>query len=195
MAQSAVHLHVHSEYSLLDGACHIGDLAKRAAEFGQPALGLTDHGVMNGAIDLYEACKKEGIKPILGCEVYFVDDHRRRDKQRRERNHLTLLARSDEGFRNLVKLCSSGFLDGYHRGKPNVDLELLDRYNGGIIALTGCLQSRFVQRLLQHNEAEARAHVDALSNILGDDNVYFEVQNNRIPEQDEANIGIERIAR
>ncbi|MGH2905263.1 MAG: DNA polymerase III subunit alpha [Solirubrobacterales bacterium] len=191
----AVHLHVHSEYSLLDGAAHIGDLAKRAAEFGQPALGLTDHGVMNGAVDLYEACKKEGIKPILGCEVYYVDDHRKKDKERRERNHLTLLARTDEGFRNLVKLCSAGFLEGYHRGKANVDMELLDRYGSGITALTGCLQSRFVQRLLQNNPAEAKEHVDGLLQVFGEDNVYFEVQENKIPEQDQANVGIAQLAR
>ncbi|MBI5309871.1 MAG: DNA polymerase III subunit alpha [Actinobacteria bacterium] len=195
MSQSAVHLHVHSEYSLLDGACHIGDIAKRAAEFGQPAVGLTDHGVMNGAVDLYEACKKEGVKPIPGCEVYFVDDHRRRDKERRERNHLTLLARDDDGFRNLVKLCSSGFLEGYHRGKANVDLELLDRYGKGIIALTGCLQSRFVRRILEENMAEAKAHVDSLMQIFGEENVYFEIQENKIPDQDKANIGIAAAAK
>ncbi|MBK5230330.1 MAG: DNA polymerase III subunit alpha, partial [Thermoleophilia bacterium] len=192
---SAVHLHVHSEYSLLDGACHIGDLAKRAAEFGQPALALTDHGVMNGAVDLYEACKKQGVKPVLGCEVYFVDDHRRRDKERRERNHLTLLARDGEGFHNLVRLCSAGFLEGYHRGKANVDLELLDRYGKGIIALTGCLQSRFVRRILEENMAEAKAHVDSLMQVFGEDNVYFEVQENKIPDQDKANIGIAAAAK
>jgi DNA polymerase-3 subunit alpha len=192
---SAVHLHVHSEYSLLDGACHIGDLAKRAAEFGQPALALTDHGVMNGAVDLYEACKKQGVKPVLGCEVYFVDDHRRRDKERRERNHLTLLARDGEGFHNLVRLCSAGFLEGYHRGKANVDLELLDRYGKGIIALTGCLQSRFVRRILEQNMAEAKAHVDSLMQVFGEDNVYFEVQENKIPDQDKANIGIAAAAK
>ena len=89
---SCAHLHVHSEYSLLDGACNIEDLAKRAAEFGQPALGLTDHGVMNGAVELYKACRKHDVKPILGCEIYLVDDHANRSPGRVERNHLTLLA-------------------------------------------------------------------------------------------------------
>src|SRR5437868_8575739 len=116
----AVHLHVHSEYSLLDGACKIDGLAARAAEFGQPALGLTDHGVMNGSVELYKACKKHGIKPILGLEAYLVDDVKS-DAVRYERNHMTLLAETDEGFRNLVKLSSAGFLDGYKRGKANVD--------------------------------------------------------------------------
>ena len=118
------HLHVHSEYSVLDGACQIDALAERAAAFGQPALGLTDHGVMNGAVEHYKACKKHGIKPIVGLEAYFVDD-RATEAVRYERNHLTLLAASDEGFRNLVKLSSAGYLEGYRRGKANVDLELL----------------------------------------------------------------------
>src|SRR5579871_1595202 len=123
--RSCAHLHVHSEYSLLDGACKVEALAERAAAFEQPALGLTDHGVMNGAIELYKACRKHGVKPIVGCEIYLVD--RRPDGQgvaptapggRVERNHLTLLASSDAGYRNLVKLSSAGFLEGLQRGKP-----------------------------------------------------------------------------
>ena len=121
---------MHSEYSLLDGACKIEDLAARAAQFGQPALGLTDHGVMNGAVELYNACRKHGVKPIIGCEVYFVDDHAAPAQDRTERNHLTLLASDDEGYRNLVKLSSAGFLQGLQRGKPTVDLALLERYSG-----------------------------------------------------------------
>ena len=105
---AAVHLHVHSEYSLLDGACKIDKLAERAAAFGQPALGLTDHGVMNGAVELYKATKKHGIKPLLGLEAYFVDDRSVREGKV-ERNHLTLLAETDEGFRNLTKLTSAGW--------------------------------------------------------------------------------------
>ena len=108
---AAAHLHVHSEYSLLDGAANIEGLAARAAAFGQPALGLTDHGVMNGSVELYKACKAHGIKPILGLEAYFVDDRTVREGKI-ERNHLTLLASTDEGFRNLVKLSSAGFLEG-----------------------------------------------------------------------------------
>src|SRR5256885_13502511 len=111
----AVHLHVHSEYSLLDGACKIDALAARAAEFGQPALGLTDHGVMNGAVELYKACRKHDVKPILGFEAYLCDDVKS-DAVRYERNHLTLLAADDAGFRNLVKLTSAGFLQGQRRG-------------------------------------------------------------------------------
>jgi DNA polymerase-3 subunit alpha len=191
---SFAHLHVHSEYSVLDGACPIDALAERAAALGQPALGLTDHGVMNGAIEHYKACKKHGIKPILGLEAYFVDD-RATEAVKYERNHLTLLASSDAGFRNLVKLSSAGYLEGYKRGKANVDLELLSRYSDGLIALTGCLQSRFCRRIVDDIEHEARAHADELLQVFGTDNVYFEVQKNGIADQDKANEGIVKVAR
>jgi DNA polymerase-3 subunit alpha len=192
---SAVHLHVHSEYSLLDGACNIKALAKRAAEFGQPALGLTDHGVMNGAIEMYQACRAEGVKPLLGCEIYLVDDHTNRAPGRVERNHLTLLAQNDEGYRNLVKLSSAGFLEGLHRGKPSLDMAQLAAHSEGVIALTGCLAGRLCQRLVADNEAEARAHVDDLIQVFGPEDVYFEVQKNGIADQDKANAGIVKIAR
>jgi DNA polymerase-3 subunit alpha len=190
----AVHLHVHSEYSLLDGACKIQGLVDRAAEFGQPALGLTDHGVMNGSVELYKACKKAGIKPILGVEAYLVDDIRA-EAVRYERNHLTLLASTNEGFRNLTKLSSAGFLEGYRRGKANVDLDLLSRYSKDVIALTGCLQSRFCRRIVEDNPAEARTHADDLMQIFSPENVYFEVQQNGIDDQAKANEGIVKVAR
>src|SRR3954451_15317228 len=193
MPSPAVHLHVHSEYSLLDGACNIEALAARAAEFGQPALGLTDHGVMNGAVELYKACKKHDVKPILGFEAYLCDDLKS-DAVRYERNHLTLLAANDTGFRNLVKLTSAGFLQGQRRGKSNVDMDLLSKHSEGVIALTGCLQSRFCRRLVEDNPGEARAHADALMQVFGRDNVYFEVQQNGIAEQDKANEWIGKIA-
>src|ERR1039458_133691 len=159
---NCAHLHVHSEYSLLDGACKIESLVERAAAFGQPALGLTDHGVMNGAVELYKAGKKHGVKPIIGCEIYLVDDHTATGPGKVERNHLTLLAADDEGYRNLVKLSSAGFLEGLHRGKPTVDLEQVERLSSGVIALTGCLASRFCQRLLEDRVADARSHADDL---------------------------------
>jgi DNA polymerase III subunit alpha len=186
---------VHSEYSLLDGACKIEALAQRAAEFGQPALGLTDHGVMNGAVELYQACKKHDVKPILGCEIYLVDDHAARGPGKVERNHLTLLASDDTGYRNLVKLSSAGFLDGLQRGKPSVDMGLIERYSEGVIALTGCLASRFCQRLLQDREQDARAHADDLLGVFGAENVYFELQKNGLAEQEKCNEGIVKIAR
>src|SRR6476646_7468610 len=193
---SAVHLHAHSEYSLLDGACKIDAMAARAAELGQPALGLTDHGVMNGAVDLYKACKKHGIKPIVGLEAYLVEDrHAIKEQARYERNHLTLLAESDQGFANLVKLTSAGFLEGFSRGKANVDMDLLSTHSEGVIALTGCLQSRFCRRLVEERPADARAHLDDLIGVFGAENVYFEIQANKLPEQEKANEGIARFAR
>jgi DNA polymerase III subunit alpha len=192
----AVHLHAHSEYSLLDGACKIDAMAARAAELGQPALGLTDHGVMNGAVDLYKACRKHGIKPIVGLEAYLVDDRKAiKEQTKYERNHLTLLAESDTGFANLVKLTSAGFLEGFSRGKANVDMELLAAHSEGVIVLTGCLQSRFCRRLVEERPDDARAHLDDLIQAFGPDQVYFEVQKNGIDEQDKANQGIVRYAR
>jgi DNA polymerase III subunit alpha len=196
VSAQAVHLHVHSEYSLLDGANKIDAMAARAAELGMPALGLTDHGVMNGAVELYQACGTHGIKPLIGVESYLVGDIAEiKTKTRWERNHLTLLAANNQGLKNLVQLSSAGFLEGFARGKANVDLAMLERYSEGVIALTGCLQSRFCRRLVEERPDEARAHADDLLNIFGSDNVYFELQVNGIPEQDKANEGIERIAR
>jgi DNA polymerase III subunit alpha len=195
-ASPAAHLHAHSEYSLLDGACKIEAMAARAAELGQPALGLTDHGVMNGAVDLYKACRKHGIKPIVGLEAYLVEDrHAIREQPRYERNHLTLLAENDTGFANLVKLTSAGFLEGFSRGKANVDMELLATHSQGVIVLTGCLQSRFCRRLVEERHDDARAHIDDLIQSFGADQVYFEVQKNGIPEQEKANQGIVGLAR
>jgi DNA polymerase-3 subunit alpha len=192
---AAVHLHVHSEYSLLDGACKIEGLVERCAELGMPALGLTDHGVMNGAVEFYKACRKHDVKPILGLEAYVVDDHLARDRVKYERNHLTLLARDGTGFKNLIALSSAGFLKGFNRGHANVDLGLLERYSEGVMALTGCLQSRFCQRLIQERDREAREHAEALMGIFGAENIYFEIQNNKIPEQDRANEGVVKVAR
>src|SRR5438270_4925205 len=195
MPPACAHLHVHYEYSLLDGACKIDALAERAAAFGQPALALTDHGVMNGAVELHTACAKHGIKPIVGCEIYFVDDRLASGSDGAERNHLTLLAADDAGYRNLVKLSSAGFLEGLQRGKPTVDLALLERYSEGVIALTGCLASRFCQRLLEDRVTDARAHADDLIQTFGAENVYFEVQKNGLADQDKCNEGIVALAR
>jgi DNA polymerase-3 subunit alpha len=149
---------------------------------------------MNGAVELQEACKKHGIKPIVGLEAYMVDDRRFRDG-RCERNHLTLLAETDEGYRNLVKLSSAGYLEGLNRGKPTVDMGQLARHADGVIALTGCLASRFASRLVEGRPEEARAHADDLIQVFGPEDVFFEVQKNGIADQDKANEGIVRIAR
>ena len=195
MTASCAHLHVHSEYSLLDGACKIEALVERAAAFEQPALALTDHGVMNGAVELFTAARRHNVKPILGCEVYVVDDHERRAPGRLDRFHLTLLAATPTGYRNLVKLSSAGFLEGYQRGKPSVDLAQIAAHAEGVIVLTGCLQSRFCQHLLAGRTAQARAHADELMQVFGAENVYFEVQKNGVAAQDQANDGIVKIAR
>ena len=142
-----VHLHVHSEYSILDGACRIPDLAKRAAELEMPAVTLTDHGSLAGAVELYREAGKQGIKPIIGCEVYVADD---RTKLERGFAHLTLLAESNEGYANLIKLVSVGYLEGYYY-KPRVDWELLERYATGLVALSGCLSGRVSKALLDGN--------------------------------------------
>jgi DNA polymerase III subunit alpha len=193
---TCAHLHVHSEYSLLDGACKIEALAARAAELSQPALALTDHGVMNGAVELHKACSAHDIKPILGCEIYLVDDAAAPATPgvRRERNHLTLLAANDTGYRNLVKLSSAGFLDGLGRGKPSVGLAQIAAHSEGVIALTGCLASRLCQRLAEERPEDARAHVDDLLGVFGAENVYFEVQKNGLTVQDKCNEGIVKLA-
>jgi DNA polymerase III subunit alpha len=196
VSAGAVHLHVHSEYSLLDGACKIDALAARAAELEMPALGLTDHGVMNGSVEHYKACVAAGIKPIIGLEAYLVDDRNVTPTQPRyERNHLTLLASNETGFRNLVKLSSAGFLEGFSRGKANVDVELLSAHSEGVLALTGCLQSRFCRRLVEDRPADARSHIDDLIQAFGPEQVYFEVQRNGVPEQEKANEGIVKTAK
>ncbi len=190
MSHSCAHLHVHSEYSLLDGANKIDKLAERAAAFGQPALALTDHGVMNGAVELFQAARKHGIKPIQGCEVYVTNDHREKGK----RHHLTLIAETPLGYRNLVKLCSSGFLEGLQRGFPTVDAGQMSKYSEGIIALTGCLASKFCSALVDDRVDAARATADELIQIYGPEQVYFEIQQNGIPEQNKANEGIIKLA-
>ncbi len=192
---ACAHLHVHSEYSLLDGACKIQGLAARAAQLDQPALALTDHGVMNGAVELYKACRTHGIKPIVGCEIYLVDDRLHRGPERVERNHLTLLAATPAGYRNLVELSSAGFLEGLQRGKPSLDMAALAAHSEGLIALTGCLASRLCQRLVDGRDADARAHAEDLIQVFGAEQVYFELQRNGLAAQDRANEGIVRLAR
>ena len=176
-----VHLHVHSEYSILDGACRIGPLVDRAVELGMPAIGLTDHGSMAGAVELSRIAAKAGVKPVLGCEVYVVDDHAARP-QREKRAHLTLLAETTEGYHNLIRLVSSGFLDGYWY-KPRVDLDQLAAHAGGVIALSGCLSGRVCKALVDDDPAGAREQLDRLVQIFGRDDVYVEIQDGGIDVQ------------
>ena len=150
---------------------------------------------MNGAVEHYQACRTHGIKPILGCEIYYAEKRPQGAAGKNEHNHLTLLASTDEGYRNLVKLCSEGFLSGLERGKPTVDMDQISAHGNGLIALTGCLASRFAGRLAEGRDDDAREHVDQLVGALGAENVYFEIQNNGIAAQDRANEGIVRIAK
>ena len=174
-----VHLHVHSEYSILDGACRIPDLAARAAELDMPAVTLTDHGSLAGAVELYREAGKQGIKPIIGCEVYVADD---RTKLERGFAHLTLLAESNEGYANLIKLVSGGYLEGYYY-KPRVDWELLDRYSNGIVALSGCMSGRVSKALLDGNKPGAQAELARLRDVFGADSTYVELQNAGLEQQ------------
>jgi DNA polymerase III subunit alpha len=167
-----VHLHVHSEYSILDGACRIPDLAARAAELEMPAVALTDHGSLAGAVELYREAGNAGIKPIIGCEVYVADDRR---AQQKGYAHLTLLAESNEGYSNLIKLASAGFLEGYYY-KPRVDWELLAERSKGLIALSGCLSGRVCKALESGNRAEAESELGRLRDIFGAESTYIEIQ-------------------
>ena len=190
-----VHLHIHSEFSLLDGANRIKDLPVRAKELGMKAIALTDHGVMYGAIDFYKACKKEGIKPIIGCEVY-VAPRSRFDKEPNIDNHyyhLILLAKNNEGYKNLSKLVSIGFVDGYYY-KPRIDLEVLEKYHEGLICLSACLAGAVNQALLNGQEEKAEEVALWHKNIFGED-YYIEIQNNGIKEQVLANQKLVKLAR
>ncbi len=178
-----VHLHVHSEFSLLDGANRIKDLPVRAKELGMKAIAITDHGVMYGVIDFYKACKKEGIKPIIGCEVY-VAPRSRFDKDGqidKEYNHLILLAKDEQGYKNLSKLVSIGFTEGYYY-KPRIDLEVLEQYHEGLIALSACLAGSINRAILENNMEKAENIAKWFKNVFKDD-YYLELQNNGIKEQ------------
>ena len=193
---SFVHLHVHSEYSLLDGACRIGSMMERVKELGQDAIALTDHGVMYGCIDFYKAAKAAGVKPIIGCEVYVA----RRGMQDRihgvdnESYHLVLLCENRKGYENLCYLVSEAFLHGFY-GKPRVDLELLKSRHDGLIALSACLAGAIPQRLMEEDYDAAKEYALKLSDIFGPEHFYLELQDHGIPEQTPVNQGILRLSR
>ena len=174
-----VHLHVHSEYSILDGACRVPDLVEQAGRFGMPAVTLTDHGSMAGAVQLWKATKGTGVKPIIGCEVYVADDRR---AQQKGYAHLTLLARDNAGYANLIKLSSLGYLEGYYY-KPRVDWELLESHSDGLIALSGCLSGRVCKALEENRAADAHTELDRLGQVFGRENVYVELQNAHLDVQ------------
>ncbi|MBQ8357181.1 MAG: DNA polymerase III subunit alpha [Clostridia bacterium] len=178
-----VHLHLHSEYSLLDGACRVSEIPKRARECGHDAVALTDHGVMYGAVAFYRACRAEGIKPIIGCEVY-VAPRTRFDKTSADAHpyHLVLLCESEIGYRNLIEMVSLSFIEGFY-SKPRVDMELLRTHSKGLIALSACLAGRIPQLLVRGDYAEACRAAKELSEIFGQDHFYIELQDHGLPEQ------------
>ena len=191
-----VHLHVHTEYSLLDGACRISKMMDRVKELGQDAIAITDHGVMYGCIDFYKAAKAAGIKPIIGCEVY-VAPRKISDRVHgvdNESYHLVLLCENMKGYENLCQLVSQAFINGFY-GKPRVDLELLERYHEGLIALSACLGGAVPQRLLHNDYDGAKEYALNLSRIFGEGNFFLEMQDHGIDEQIPVNQGIQRLAR
>lgn len=178
------HLHVHTEYSLLDGAARIKDLVSHAKELGMESLAITDHGAMFGVIDFYKECKKQGIKPIIGCEVYtaarkLTDKEADKDKYQ---GHLVLLAKNEEGYKNLIKLVSIGYIKGYYY-KPRIDKDVLRQHSKGIIALSACLAGNVQQRLLQGNYEDAKAEARELLDIFGKGNFYLELQDQGLEEE------------
>lgn len=179
-----VHLHVHSEYSLLDGACRIKQLVRRVKEMGQSAVAVTDHGCMFGVIDFYNEAKKEGIKPIIGCEVY-VAPRTRYDKVYRLDSspyHLILLCENNEGYQNLIKLVSIGYTEGFYN-KPRVDLDVLRKYSKGLICLSACLAGEIARKLSNNDYASAKSTALMYREIFGDGNYFLEIQNHGIEEQ------------
>ena len=178
-----VHLHVHSEYSLLDGMCRIKDLPKRAKELGMDAIAITDHGVMFGAVNFYKECKAQGVKPIIGCEVY-VAPRTRFDKQSgidERYAHLILLAKNQKGYENLIKLVSLSFTEGYYY-KPRIDTEILEKYSEGLICLSACLAGRLNQAILQDDMEKAKEIALWHKRVFGED-YYLEIQNNGLSKQ------------
>ncbi|MBO7275590.1 MAG: DNA polymerase III subunit alpha, partial [Clostridia bacterium] len=193
---SFVHLHVHTEYSLLDGACRISRLCQRAKELGQTALAITDHGVMYGVINFYRAAKKAGIKPIIGCELYVAP--RSRFDQVYELDfqayHLTVLCKNETGYKNLIKLCSRGFTEGFYQ-HPRVDFGLLQEYSEGLVVLSGCIAGEVSQLLLRGNYEEAKNCALRYEQLFGKGNYYLELQDHGMEDQQRLNPMLVRLSK
>ena len=209
MTGSFTHLHVHTEYSLLDGAARIGELVKAASDDGQKALGITDHGNMYGILDFYRACRDHGVKPIIGTEAYMAHETRYERFSRRGRMddsggetdtgqkimyHLTLLAENNVGYKNMIQLASRAFLEGYYY-KPRVDWEVLDNHSEGIIATTGCLGGHVLQSLLRDDFQGAVEKAGRLQEIFGRGNLFVELQDQGLPEQIRTNPRLVELAK
>ena len=193
---SFAHLHVHTEYSLLDGACRIDGIMDRVKELGQSAVAITDHGVMYGCIDFYKAAKAAGVKPIIGCEVYVT----RRSMADRVHGidndpyHLVLLCENRKGYENLCLMVSEAFINGFY-GKPRVDLALLEKHHEGLIALSACLAGAIPQYLMEEDYASAKDYALKMASIFGEGNFYLELQDHGIDIQRPVNQGVMRLAR
>lgn len=177
-----VHLHVHTEYSLFDGTCRIKELVSYVKSLGQTAVAITDHGVMYGAVYLYKECIAQGIKPIIGCEVYVTRKSRFERAKGEKLGHLILLAETNEGYQNLIKICSKGWTEGYFH-KPRVDHELLSKYHKGLIALSACVAGELPQAILNRDMDEARKVIRYYIDTFGKENYFLELQNHGIPEE------------
>jgi DNA polymerase-3 subunit alpha len=193
MSSEFIHLHVHTQYSLLDGACRINELVNKAAEFGMPALAMTDHGNMFGAIEFYQAAKKVGIKPIIGCEAYIASGSRTEKSSQASTNHLTLLARDLDGYKNLLKLVSAGYLEGFYY-KPRLDKEILARHAKGLLGTSGCLKGEVSSYLLRGDFNGALKAADDLSKIFGPGHFYIELMDHDLIEQKKVNGALLKIA-
>ncbi|MBU0686955.1 MAG: DNA polymerase III subunit alpha [Candidatus Margulisbacteria bacterium] len=190
-----VHLHIHTEYSLLDGACKIKDLVSRCKELGMPAIAITDHGNMYGAVQFYTAAKEQGVKPILGCELYVAPESRFKKESKTDKRyfHLTVLAKNEVGYKNLLKLVSAGYLEGFYF-RPRVDKEILSQYAEGLVVLSGCLQGEIPQLLLAGKVEEAAAVASFYKDLYGDD-FYLEMQDLGLAEQKIVNQGMVKLAK
>ncbi len=209
MADSFTHLHLHTEFSMLDGAARVAEVVAKAAADGQPAIGITDHGNMYGVLDFYRAAQDNGLKPIIGCELYQADEHRSERPARRGRQddtggdteggrkayyHLTALAETNVGYRNLIQLASRAYLEGYYM-KPKVDWELLEAHHEGLIVTSGCLGGQVLQSLLQGDERGALEKAGRLQDIFGRDSFFIELQDHGMPEQQRTNPQLLELAR
>src|SRR5450755_3965290 len=183
-----VHLHLHTEYSLLDGACRLDKLMEKAHELKFSSLAITDHGAMYGAIDFYQAARAKGIKPIIGCEVYVAPGSRleRKTSGGEKYHHLGLLAKDDTGYKNLIKLTTAAHLEGFYY-KPRIDKEILAAHSQGLIALSGCLASEIPDLIMKDQIDKARDAVDFFKQTLGAENFFLELQNHGIAEQAKVN--------
>ena len=181
---SFVHLHSHTEYSLFDGTCRIKELVSYVKELGQTAIAITDHGVMHGAVYLYKECLKQGIKPIIGCEIYVTAGSRFiKDADKKEKlAHLILLAENNTGYKNIIKICSKSWTEGYYH-KPRADHDLLLKYHEGIIALSACIGGELPQAVLKGDLEQARKIIRFYMDTFGKDNYFIELQNHGLPEE------------